>query len=100
MWSQAFEEGEGQGRGEGQGQGQGEGLTPQEEVGGRNPAARRARSQLAATAVVARSPDRATLPDRRSPRSQETFGQPPWPGREALPQLGEGRRPSGSRPGP
>src|SRR5216683_226489 len=39
------------------------------------------------TLVVARSPDRATCPDRRSPvRRGETFGQSPWHGQETVPQ--------------
>jgi hypothetical protein len=39
--------------------------------------------------VVARSPDRATSPDRRSPAVLETFGQPAWPGQETGPQQTE-----------
>jgi hypothetical protein len=46
-------------------------------------------------AVVARSPDRATAADRRSPASRwsldefvETFGQAPWHGQETVPQQG------------
>ena len=42
--------------------------------------------------VVARSPDRATAPDRRSPQSSgkavETFGRGEWHGRETVPQQG------------
>src|SRR5437762_11779914 len=36
--------------------------------------------------VVARSPDRATLADRRSPALLETFGRGPWHGQETVPQ--------------
>src|SRR5579859_3046093 len=46
--------------------------------------------------VAARSPDRATPPDGRSPsascRRRETFGPSPWPGQETGPQQG-GRSP-------
>jgi hypothetical protein len=48
-----------------------------------------------AEAVVARSPDRATAADRRSPKkrrglhpSRETCGQATWPGRATVPQRG------------
>src|SRR5262249_43306407 len=48
------------------------------------------------TLVVVRSPDRTTLPDRRSPgvSKEETFGRRRWPGQETRPQLGHnsGRR--------
>jgi hypothetical protein len=42
--------------------------------------------------VVARSPDRATGPDRRSPDFEaETCGRRPWSGQETRPQQGETR---------
>jgi hypothetical protein len=48
------------------------------------------------THVVARSPDRATRTDRRSPETREaleglveTFGQVQWHGRETVPQREE-----------
>src|SRR5262249_45524778 len=45
-------------------------------------------SAPAPTLVVARSPDRATTPDRRSPTPRETFGRSLWHGQETVPQRG------------
>src|ERR1019366_10395994 len=42
--------------------------------------------------VVARSPDRVTGSDRRSPTLRETFGHAKWHGQETVPQHADRKR--------